>query len=55
MLAHKASKEGEVCAEVIAGKAAAKDWVTIPGIVFTDPEICDGGPHESSQAAGLQK
>ncbi len=39
MLAHKASKEGEVCAEVLAGKPAAKDWVTIPGIVFTDPEI----------------
>src|SRR3954451_9049752 len=31
MLAHKATKEGEVCAEVIAGKAAAKDWVTVPG------------------------
>ena len=43
MLAHKASKEGEVCAEVIAGKAAAKDWVTIPGIVFTDPEIATAG------------
>jgi dihydrolipoamide dehydrogenase len=39
MLAHKASKEGEVCAEVIAGKAAAKDWVAIPGVIFTEPEI----------------
>lgn len=39
MLAHKASKEGEVIAEVIAGKRAAKDWATIPGIVFTHPEI----------------
>lgn len=43
MLAHKASKEGEVCAEVIAGKPAAKDWQTIPGIVFTDPEIAAVG------------
>jgi len=43
MLAHKASKEGEVCAEIIAGKAAAKDWVTVPGIVFTDPEIAAAG------------
>ncbi len=43
MLAHKASKEGEVCAEIIAGKAAAKDWVTVPGIVFTDPEIAAVG------------
>ncbi|HWP06479.1 MAG TPA: dihydrolipoyl dehydrogenase [Polyangiaceae bacterium] len=43
MLAHKATKEGEVCAEVIAGKAAAKDWVTVPGIIFTDPEIATVG------------
>jgi dihydrolipoamide dehydrogenase len=43
MLAHKASKEGEVCAEVIAGHPAAKDWVTIPGIIFTDPEIASVG------------
>ena len=39
MLAHKAMKEGEVVAEVIAGHRAAKDWVAIPGAIFTDPEI----------------
>jgi dihydrolipoamide dehydrogenase len=43
LLAHKASKEGEVCAEVIGGQAAAKDWVSIPGVVFTDPEIASAG------------
>ena len=43
MLAHKASKEGEVAAEVIAGKHAGKDWVTVPGIIFTDPEIATVG------------
>ncbi len=43
MLAHKASKEGEVCAEVIAGKAAGKDWVTVPSIIFTAPEIASVG------------
>lgn len=43
MLAHKASKEGEVCAEVIAGHHAAKDWTTIPGIIFTEPEIATAG------------
>jgi dihydrolipoamide dehydrogenase len=47
MLAHKATKEGEVCAEVIAGKAAAKDWVTVPGIIFTDPEIATVGLTEA--------
>jgi len=43
MLAHKASKEGEVAAEVIAGHRAAKDWNTVPGIVFTHPEIASAG------------
>jgi dihydrolipoamide dehydrogenase len=43
MLAHKASKEGEVVAEVIAGHRAAKDWVSIPAAVFTDPEIAVAG------------
>ncbi len=50
MLAHKASKEGEVCAEVIAGKASAKDWSVIPGIVFTDPEIATVGLSEEDAA-----
>jgi dihydrolipoamide dehydrogenase len=48
MLAHKATKEGEICAEVIAGKASGKDWVTIPGIVFTDPEIAMVGLTEAA-------
>jgi dihydrolipoamide dehydrogenase len=39
LLAHKATKEGEVAAEVIAGHKAAKDWVAMPGAIFTDPEI----------------
>jgi dihydrolipoamide dehydrogenase len=43
MLAHKATKEGEVVAEVIAGHRAAKDWVSIPAAVFTDPEIAVAG------------
>ncbi len=43
LLAHKATKEGEVVAEVIAGHKAAKDWVTIPGAIFTDPEIAMAG------------
>ncbi len=54
MLAHKASKEGEICAEVIAGKAAAKDWVAIPGVVFTDPEIGAAGlTEEKAKEKGL--
>jgi dihydrolipoamide dehydrogenase len=43
LLAHKASKEGEVVAEVIAGHKAEKDWVSIASAVFTDPEIATVG------------
>ena len=43
LLAHKASKEGEVVAEVIAGHKAARDWVAIPAAIFTDPEIASAG------------
>lgn len=46
MLAHKASKEGEVVAEVLAGHKAAKDWVGIPAAIFTDPEIATVGLSE---------
>ncbi|MCL2779763.1 MAG: dihydrolipoyl dehydrogenase [Polyangiaceae bacterium] len=47
MLAHKASKEGEAIAEIIAGHKAAKDWVSIPAAVFTDPEIAVAGLTEA--------
>ena len=43
MLAHKASKDGEVAAEVIAGHHAEQDAL-IPNVVYTDPEIATVGP-----------
>lgn len=55
MLAHKATKEGEIIAEVIAGHKAAKDWVTIPGAVFTDPEIASAGITQAeAEAKGIE-
>lgn len=39
MLAHKATHEGKVAAEVIAGKKAAFEPLTIPSVAYTDPEI----------------
>lgn len=39
MLAHKASHEGIVAAEIIAGKPAGPDWLSVPTVIFTDPEI----------------
>ena len=39
MLAHKASHEGRVAVEVIAGENVAFEPRAIPAVVFTDPEI----------------
>ena len=39
MLAHKATHEGKVAAEVICGLPAAFDSKAIPAVIFTDPEI----------------
>ncbi len=39
MLAHKAHHEGHVAAEVIAGHNVAFEAVTVPAVVFTDPEL----------------
>jgi len=47
MLAHKASKEAEVAAEVIAGKAVELDYRVIPAVVFTDPEVATVGLSEN--------
>ncbi|CAN98170.1 pyruvate dehydrogenase E3 (dihydrolipoamide dehydrogenase) [Sorangium cellulosum So ce56] len=55
LLAHKATKEGEIAAEVIAGHKAEKDWVAIPGAIFTDPEIATVGLTEAeAKAKGLE-
>ncbi len=46
LLAHKASKEGEIAAEVIAGKKSLRDWVAMPSGIFTDPEVAAVGLSE---------
>ena len=43
MLAHKASSQGEMVAEIIAGNNREFDKVAIPAIVFTEPEIVSVG------------
>jgi dihydrolipoamide dehydrogenase len=53
MLAHKASHEGRVAAEVIAGEKSAFAPRAIPAVVFTDPEIAWAGLTEAqAQKAG---
>ncbi len=51
MLAHKATHEGEVVAEVIAGHKVSYDAKTVPAVVFTDPEIAIAGLDEAQARA----
>jgi dihydrolipoamide dehydrogenase len=46
LLAHKASYEGRVAAEVIAGEKAANDAKAIPAVIYTEPEIATCGLSE---------
>lgn len=50
-LAHKASYEGKVVAEAIAGQPSIFDYKAIPAIVFSDPEIASVGLSESEAKA----
>ena len=53
MLAHKATHEGKVAAEVAAGQKSAFDARVIPSVAYTDPEIAWVGVTESeAQATG---
>lgn len=48
MLAHKASRQGKVAAEVIAGEPSAFDARAIPAVVYTDPQIAWCGTTEET-------
>jgi dihydrolipoamide dehydrogenase len=53
MLAHKATHEGKVAAEVIAGHKSSFDARVIPSVAYTDPEIAWVGLTETAaKAAG---
>jgi len=47
LLAHKASQQGIVAAEVICGQASAADFKAIPSAIWTDPEIATVGLTEA--------
>ena len=47
MLAHKASHEGRIAVEVIAGENVAFESKAIPAVVFTDPELAWAGLTEA--------
>lgn len=55
MLAHKATHEGKLAAEVIAGHKVAFDARTIPSVAYTDPEVAWMGLTETqAKAQGVE-
>ena len=55
MLAHKATHEGKVAAEVAAGHKSAFDAKVIPSVAYTDPEVAWVGVTETeAKAKGLK-
>ena len=58
MLAHKATHEGKVAAEVAAGKKSSFDALTIPSVAYTDPEVAWTGmdePEAKKQGIDFEK
>ena len=55
MLAHKATHEGKLAAEIISGHKASFDAKTIPSVAYTDPEIAWMGITETeAKAEGIE-
>ncbi len=55
LLAHKATREGRIAVEVITGEESAFVGITIPAVVFTDPEVAWCGLTEAeAKAKGLE-
>jgi dihydrolipoamide dehydrogenase len=55
MLAHKASEEGVLVAEIIAGQKPHIDYNLIPGVVYTWPEVASvGKTEEELKEAGVE-
>ena len=55
MLAHKATHEGKVAAEVCAGRKSAFDARVIPSVAYTDPEVAWVGVTEAEAGAAGMK
>lgn len=54
MLAHKAYQEGAAVAEILSGKSSQVDYITIPNIIYTHPEMAACGlTEEQAKQLGL--
>lgn len=55
MLAHKAEEEGVALAEMLAGGAGHVNYDTVPGVIYTHPEISSVGiTEEQAKEKGLE-
>jgi dihydrolipoamide dehydrogenase len=55
MLAHKAEEDGVACVEMLAGEHGHVDYNTVPGVVYTDPEVASVGvTEEALKEAGTE-
>ena len=55
MLAHKASEEGIAAVDLIAGERAKVNYMAIPNVMYTWPEVaCVGMTEEEASQAGLE-
>ncbi len=55
MLAHKASEEGVAVAEILAGKEPHINYVSIPNVIYTHPEVATTGlSEEEAKAFGFE-
>jgi dihydrolipoamide dehydrogenase len=55
MLAHKAEEDGVAAAEIIAGRAGHVNYNTVPGIIYTHPEVANVGLTEAdAKKAGYE-
>ena len=54
MLAHKASEEGIAVADLLAGKSTHVEYIAIPNVIYTDPEVATVGlSEEEAKNMGL--
>ncbi|WP_456243235.1 dihydrolipoyl dehydrogenase [Zavarzinia marina] len=54
MLAHKAEEEGVAAVEIMAGQHGHVNYESIPGVIYTMPEVANvGATEESLKAAGI--
>lgn len=55
MLAHKAEEDGVAAVELMAGKPGHVNYETVPGIIYTSPEVATVGKSEDDcKAAGIK-